>query len=235
MLKHVMERKLTADRVFNMDEIGFAQKSKSKKVIAVAGSKNVWSKSVEASFHLTIASCAGSNGFVVPSMFIVPGKRLNCDVMDGCSIDNSTISVASKGFMAAKLFLKWLLHFENQVSGTVNIPLVLVYDGYGNQFNDEIVKKVIEINTILVLLPENVTYLIQTLDIVFFKPFQTVLKKRMEAFMIENACTSFAKCDSISISSDSWKVGIIDKAANIISGFKASGIWHLNFTEMQKR
>ena len=53
--------------------------------------------------------------------------------------------------------------------------------------------------------------------------------------MIEHACTSFTKRDSISISSEAWKVGVIDKKANIISGFKASGIWPLSFTEMQKR
>ena len=53
-MKYVTERKMTDDRIFNMDEMGFAQKNKTRKVIAVTGSKNVWSKSVEASFHMTI-------------------------------------------------------------------------------------------------------------------------------------------------------------------------------------
>ena len=41
VMKHVMERKLTPGPIFNMDETGFAQMSKSNKVIAVSGSKNV--------------------------------------------------------------------------------------------------------------------------------------------------------------------------------------------------
>ena len=45
-MKHVTEQKMTDDRIFNMDETGFAQNNKTRKVIVVTGSKNVWSKSV---------------------------------------------------------------------------------------------------------------------------------------------------------------------------------------------
>ena len=45
-MKHVTERKMTDDRIFNMDETGFFQKKNTRKVIAVTGSKNVLSKIV---------------------------------------------------------------------------------------------------------------------------------------------------------------------------------------------
>jgi hypothetical protein len=77
LIQFIIEFKLTSDRIFNMDETGFAQKSKSKKVIAVQGSKNVSSKSADASFHLTIVACISASGFVVPPMFIIPGQRIN--------------------------------------------------------------------------------------------------------------------------------------------------------------
>lgn len=44
LIKHTVERKLTSDRVFNMGETKFEQSTKSSKVIAVRGSKNVWTK-----------------------------------------------------------------------------------------------------------------------------------------------------------------------------------------------
>ena len=119
LLKHVLERKLMDNRLFNMDETGFAQKHKSKRVIAITGSKNMWSKSVEASFHMTIVACVAATGFVVPPLFIVPGQRLNQDTMDACSIPGSTMTVASKGFMNAKIFIQWLMHFECNVPGDV--------------------------------------------------------------------------------------------------------------------
>jgi len=233
-VKHIVERKLSTDRVFNMDETGFAQKSKCKKVIAVHGSKNVWSKSVEASFHLTLVACVGASGFVVPPMFIVPGKRLNRDVLDSCPIAGSVVSVSPRGFMNSNLFIQWLVHFENNVPGDVKRPIVLVYDGYGSHYNEDIILKAIQIKVILILLPANATHLIQPLDIAVFKPFKTVLKQRMEAFMIENASTSYSKKDAIEISSAAWTEGIINKAENIVSGFKASGIWPPSFVMMQK-
>ena len=66
LMKNVMERNLSSESIYNMDETGFSQKSKNKKVIAVHGSKNVWSKSVERSFHLTMVCCVSASCFVVP-------------------------------------------------------------------------------------------------------------------------------------------------------------------------
>ena len=235
LLKHVLERKISPERIFNMDETGFAQKNKSKKVVAVHGSKNVWSKTVEAHSHLTIAACVSGIGFVVPPLFIVPGKRLNRDLMDACEIHGSTICTAPKGFMNSSVFLRWLEHFERTVPGSVKRPLVLVYDGYGSHYNDEIVAKAIQLQIILVLLPANSTHLIQPLDISVFKPFKTVLKREVDSFMINNAVTAFSKKDSITITSKAWIEGIVNRKDNIISGFKASGLWPLSFSAMQAR
>jgi hypothetical protein len=233
--KHSIERKLTADRIYNMDETGFAQNSKSKKVIAIHGSKNVWSKSVEASFHLTIVACVGADGFVVPPLFVLPGQRVNRDILNECSIDGSTVSVAPKGFMNGRLFLSWLEHFERSIPVSVIRPVVLVYDGYSSHYNDEIVWKAIELKIILVLLPANSTHLIQPLDIAVFKPFKTILKRQMDSFMIENSVTSFSKKEAIQIASRSWMEGVVEKKSNIVAGFKAGGIWPISFPTMQSR
>ena len=47
-MEHVNEQKMTDGFIFNMDETWFAQKNKRRKVISATGSKNVWSKSVQA-------------------------------------------------------------------------------------------------------------------------------------------------------------------------------------------
>ena len=101
--------------------------------------------------------------------------------------------------------------------------------------NEEIIQKAIELKIILVLLPANVTHLIWSLDIAVFKPFKSILKKKMERFMIHNAVTTFSKKDSINIASQAWKLGVVDKPANIKSGFRSSGIWPASFASMQKR
>ena len=52
----------------------FAQKNKTRKVIAVNSSKNVWSKIVEASFHMTIVACVAANRFSIHPVFILRGQ-----------------------------------------------------------------------------------------------------------------------------------------------------------------
>ncbi|RHY11016.1 hypothetical protein DYB36_009828 [Aphanomyces astaci] len=49
---------LTPDRIFNMDETAFASRKKSKSVVALKGSQNVWAKTVATNFHLSIVACA---------------------------------------------------------------------------------------------------------------------------------------------------------------------------------
>ena len=62
--KNIIERGLQHEPVYNMDEIDFGQKSRTKRVIAVKGSRNAWEKSVEASFHLIIVSCVDASNHV---------------------------------------------------------------------------------------------------------------------------------------------------------------------------
>lgn len=59
-MEHAVECKFTNDRVFDMYETGFDQKTKSKKVIAVRGLKNVGTMCIDKSFHLTLVACVST-------------------------------------------------------------------------------------------------------------------------------------------------------------------------------
>ena len=53
--------------------------------------------------------------------------------------------------------------------------------------------------------------------------------------MLENAITTITKKYAMTIGSKAWKEGIQYKTANIISGFRAPGLWPLSFPAMQRR
>ncbi|EGZ15633.1 hypothetical protein PHYSODRAFT_509212, partial [Phytophthora sojae] len=57
LIKAVVENRLDASRVFNMDETAFQTNKGSKRVVAVRGSKNVWHQDVALNFHLTLVAC----------------------------------------------------------------------------------------------------------------------------------------------------------------------------------
>ena len=81
------------------------------------------------------------SSFVVPTLFLVPGKRLNCDIMDACDVAESTVTVSTKGLMNSSIFVQLLENFQDTVPGSVEIPLLLVYDVYGPHYNGNIVAK----------------------------------------------------------------------------------------------
>jgi hypothetical protein len=235
LIKHSVVKNLCSDRIFYMDETAFAQKAKSKKVIALCGSRNVWKRQIESSFHLTIVSCAAANGLIVPPLFILPGARLNCDVMDACHVTNARVTVSVKGFMNSKIFVLWLEHFSNLIPDHVKCPILLIYDGYSSHYNEEIVGKALSYKIIIVPIPANATHLIQPLDVAVFKSFKIEIKRHIEAFMIENAVTTIKRRDAVGLASEAWNKGVVAKKQNVISGFQTCGLWPISYPAMLRR
>ncbi|KAE9317653.1 hypothetical protein PR003_g18423 [Phytophthora rubi] len=76
MAKRVVELQLSADRVFNMDETAFMPEGTSRRVLALKGSTNVWSKETQANFHMPVVAAVNAAGVAIPPLIILPGKRI---------------------------------------------------------------------------------------------------------------------------------------------------------------
>ena len=66
-----------------MNETGFIQKENSCKIVVSKGSRNVWSKCADAIFHTQFVVCVSAAKYVAPPLLILPGNRLNRDVIEG--------------------------------------------------------------------------------------------------------------------------------------------------------
>ena len=64
-----------------MYDTGLIQNQKSCKVVVSKGSSNVWSKCVDANFHMIFVLYVSAAKYVLPSLLIIPGKRFNRDVI----------------------------------------------------------------------------------------------------------------------------------------------------------
>ena len=69
-----------------MDDTGFIQKKNSCKVVVSKYSINVCWKCADASFHTTFVVRVSAAKSVAPPRLILPGKRLNKNVLKGCDI-----------------------------------------------------------------------------------------------------------------------------------------------------
>ena len=225
LIMHVIESKLTKDCMFNMDENGFGQKTKSRKVIAVRVSKNVWIKCIDTSFHLTLVACVSASGSCLPPLFLLPGQRLNRDILSECSVPGDTVAVAPKAFMNQAIFVKWLEHFAASVPSSVIRPLLLIYDGCARHYSKRIVETAIEMKIILLLHPPKSTHILQPLDVAVFKSFKICLRRSMDRFMIDEDVSSLKKKQAIALASSVWQNGVLAKPDNVISGFANTGLW----------
>ena len=80
-----------------MDKAGFIQKKNSHKVVVSKGYRNVWSNCADARFHMNFVVCVSAAKSVSPPLLILPGKRSNRDVLEGCDIKGATITTAANG------------------------------------------------------------------------------------------------------------------------------------------
>ena len=192
--QHSVERNLTADLLYNVDKTGFSHKYKSEKFIALWRSGIVWNILADSNFHMTYVVAVSENVAVVaPPLLIFPGQRLNQDLLDGCDIPGAVVTCAPVVFMNSSLFMELVEHFAFSVTYGVKRLLVLVYDGCSSHYNAEIVARAVELEVVLVLLPDNSTNLIQTLGISVFKMFKPVLRRCITSFMITEGNTMVTK------------------------------------------
>ena len=77
----MIERGIEENKLWNMDETGFAQKKKSHKVISSKVSSNVWLNSTKENVHMTFVVCVSAEGTMSPPLLCVPGKCLNIYVL----------------------------------------------------------------------------------------------------------------------------------------------------------
>ena len=133
------------DQLWNIDETDFIQKQNSCKVVVSKGSINMWSECADANFHMTFSVCVSADKAVVPSLLILPGKRLNRDVLKGFGIEGDHVTTAPF-FYQLYLILKSIIFFADSVPDSVVCPLVLVYDGFCRHYNDNIVKNQLILN-----------------------------------------------------------------------------------------
>ncbi len=186
LLNAVSSHDITADRIFNMDETAFDTRDKTQKVMALRGSRAVWSKTISTSFHLSLAVCGSASGKVLPPLFIFPGVELYQDLEECDAVQGSAVTTSSKGYMTERLLFNWLDMFSSSIDDSVTRPVLLIMDGYGSHMSERIALKADALKVLILFLPPNATHLVQPLDICVFGPFKSAVRDAIFDYMVEN-------------------------------------------------
>ncbi|KAF4130497.1 DDE superfamily endonuclease [Phytophthora infestans] len=233
LAKLVVELRLDSSRIFNIDETAFQTRKKSKKVIAVRGSTNVWCLDPSVNFHLSIVACGSAAGFVVPPAYSLPGKTVEWDVIDEC-FKRSNYDFPIRN-INTYLFERWLHFFDSSVPRTVKRPLLLVLDGCSSHYSGDVLETATRLEILLVLLSPNATHLLQPLDVAVFATLKVKLCNLIKEVADEDdeGCYSIDKLNAIELANMAWATSKIGR--NLKAGFKACGIFPLSLVCMHER
>lgn len=219
----VDEHKLTAWRIFNVDESGFSTvQKKSPKIVGQKGKPRIGQLATgERGVNTTVVCCCSASGQFLPPMIIFKRMRNCIDLKTGAP-DGSLVEVSESGYINSELFMKWLTHFIKFVKPSKEEKVLLVLDGHSTHSkNLEAITLAKESGIILLQLPGHTTHRLQPLDVSVFKPLQLYYNEAViKHLRKEDRVTQFSVAG---IFAEAYS-----RAANMssaISGFKATGIW----------
>lgn len=225
--KTVLENRLNALRIFNVDESGFSTvQRKSPKILAQKGKHQVGSiSSAERGVNTTIVCCTSASGNFVPPMIIFKRLRMHPSLKIGAS-PGAIVEISETGYINTQLFIQWLKHFIAYVKPSAEEKVLLVLDGHTTHSkNLEAITLARTHGVILLQLPGHTTHRLQPLDVAVFKPLQTyydeVLCKWLRSH--EPPVTQF---EVSSLLSEAYSRAAT--LSNAMNGFKATGIWPVN-------
>ncbi|KAJ2937617.1 hypothetical protein O0L34_g17873 [Tuta absoluta] len=224
----VDKNKLTANKIFNVDESGFQTvQKKPQKVVGEKGKRQVGAlTSGERGVNTTMVACASVTGQFIPPMIIFKRMRMNEQLKEGAPA-GSLVKVSESGYINRELFVEWLEHFISVVKPTKEDKVLLLLDGHTTYSkNLEALSLARDKGVILLQLPGHTTHRLQPLDVSFFKPMSTYYTQAIESWMRANPGSAVTQYQVSRLINEAY-----ERAAtigNVANGFRATGIWPVN-------
>uniref|UniRef100_A0A182VSM6 HTH CENPB-type domain-containing protein n=1 Tax=Anopheles minimus TaxID=112268 RepID=A0A182VSM6_9DIPT len=204
-------------RVFNGDETSFNLHSKTKEVIVVKGSKNVYEiEQASGRQNVTVMFTFSADGNVVHPHVILPGKRIRKEIAQGFPA-NWGLGQSERGWMDTNNFREYIIKVFHPwlVARGVQCPVILFLDGHSSHKSIEVADVCQLLGIILISLYPNKTHIIQPADVAVFKP----LKEKWRDLLRQ----TFPLKHFGPVLQDAVMFGI--KAESIQNGFRVCGFY----------
>jgi hypothetical protein len=233
LLQVVVEHDVGPADTFNMDETSFANKGRSRKVLALRGSCNVWKQEPAAAYHLTIVVAVSATGEAAPPCFILPAASVETSVLDACPVPGALVTNAPKAFMNGLLFEAWLHSFGAwKLAKRGDRICVLILDNCSSHTTVKSVEIATSYGIEMVFLPPNATHILQPLDVAVFRGFKAGISALLSKHLLMTMETSVPRSVALSITGRAFLDGIVGKQKSSGNGFRTCGICPLSLPVM---
>ena len=215
----------TPDRIFNVDESSLSTVMKPVKVLCERGQPVAMQTCLEKGNSMTFVGIINAVGQALPPVFLIPRKRWNPDFMRNTTYGAKGL-LEPGGWMNGERFVETLQHIHEKTGSCAENKILLIMDNAQCHMNIHVVEYAIEHGIVIVTLPPHTTNKLQPLDVSVFGPFKTFMKNAESDYNLTHPTEHLTVHQLPQLACDAWTKAA--NPSNILSGFRATGIWPLN-------
>jgi hypothetical protein len=212
------------ESIYNMDETGVPLCPRPPKIIARKGQKKVRYRTSGQKTQITVLACGSATGHVLPPFIVFAAKQVS-PLWTVDEVSGSRFAVSDNGWVDQELFNYWLTnHFLPNSSS--RRPLLLLLDGHSSHFEPYSIQFAREHGVIIFCLPPHTTHECQPLDVSLFRSLKSHWQDSCHKFYQNNPGKVINKLNFCAVFKPAWLKAAVP--ANLINGFKKTGVYPLN-------
>lgn len=212
--------------IWNMDETGFSTVPGSVgKIIAIRGVKKVGQiTSGERGQMITMALAVSASGNSMPPLFLFPKKKMQKHYMSHCT--PGAVGYANEsGWMKQPEFMLFMQHFHAHSHASKENPVLLLIDNHSSHLSIEALDYAAMNGITLLSFPPHCSHKLQPLDVSVYGPVKSYYETECKSW-IRNTQEQIEMFNIPELVRNTLYLALTP--INIISGFKATGIWPFN-------
>ncbi len=217
------------ETIFNMVETGMPLCPRPPKVVARKGQKKVRYRTLGQKSQVTVLACGSATDEIIPPFIIFAGKQIS-PLWTQDEVTGSRFAVSDNGWVDQELFNFWLTdHFLPNTPS--QRPILLLLDGHSSHFEPYSIQFARTHEIVIFCLPPHTTRECQPLDTSYFRSLKSHWQNTVHKFYQVNSQKVISKLNFCSVFKPVWLEA--SKPANLINGFKKTGIYPFNRQAIQ--
>ena len=232
MISEYIDNLSEPSNLFNYDETNVTDDPGAKKVFVRRGLCRIEKKMEHSKQTISIMFCGNAMGEFLPPLVVYRAKNLHSSCTENGPM-GALNDATSSGWFDSRTFETWFINlFLPSISGRSG-PVAVIGDNLPSHFSLKVVEESAKHNVRFITMPPNATHLCQPLDVAVFSPAKRIWRRILEQWRKESRVKgSIAKSHFPSLLKK-----LCDGLArrNMISGFRATGLYPLDRQQVLKR
>lgn len=221
------------ENIINYDETNFSDDPGRVKIVCKRGSKNCDRVIDATKTSISVMMAASPSGTLLPPFVLYKAKHRYQEWEENGPL-GCRYSCTPSGWFDARAFGEWFQEIVLPYYRNKEGKKLLIGDNLSSHITLDVIQKCEENNVTFALLPANSTHVCQPLDVAYFGPLKKCWRRILTDWKLKRR-GPFQKSDFPTLLNRTLNEIKVTSEKNIISGFRATGIWPLNADQVLKR